>query len=290
MIKINNLTKQYGKARGITNVNFEVNSGEIFGFIGPNGAGKSTTIRILLALIHQNSGTASINGFDTLRDSEEIKKSLGYCPSDVNYYDDMTVINLFQYSARFYKKNCDDRAKELSARLDLDMNKKIKALSYGNRKKVAIIQALLHEPKVLIFDEPTNGLDPLIQSRFFELLEEEKAKGTTILFSSHILSEVQRICDRVAIIRDGKILKVETIENLRKNNYKQIHVDFDTTIPFERLSGINNFKVEQNQATFLYGGDINSLVSFFSNYSVNDLQIVEPSLEEVFMHYYEEGA
>ena len=205
VIDIKNLTKSYGKSRGIEDVTFSIEKGEIFGFIGPNGAGKSTTIRLLLSLIYPDNGHATIENMDCFKDSKNIKKILGYVPSEVNYYDDMKVIDLFDYSSRFYKKDCSDRSLELSKRLGLDITKKINALSYGNKKKVAIIQALLHSPKVLIFDEPTSGLDPLIQNEFFEILKEEKKRGTTILFSSHVLNEVQKVCDRVAIIKEGKM-------------------------------------------------------------------------------------
>jgi len=197
VIEIKNLTKNYGKARGITDVSFNVEEGEVFGFIGPNGAGKSTTIRTLLSLIYPTSGSATIFGKDCIEFGPEIKKEIGYLPSEVFYYDNMKVIDLLKYSASFYKKDCSKRITELAEAMDLDLNKKIDDLSFGNKKKVGIVQGLLHEPKLIILDEPTSGLDPLMQQKFFDLLEEENKKGATILLSSHILSEVQRLCNRL---------------------------------------------------------------------------------------------
>src|SRR5659263_164069 len=209
VIEIKNLTKNYGKARGITDVSFNVEQGEIFGFIGPNGAGKSTTIRTLLSLIYPTSGSATIFGMDCVKFGPEIKKEIGYLPSEVFYYDNMKVIDLLKYSASFYKKDCSKRITELAEIMDLDLNKKIDDLSFGNKKKVGIVQGLLHSPKLIILDEPTLGLDPLMQQIFFDLIREENKRGATILMSSHILNEVQRICSRVAIIKEGKIIKLE---------------------------------------------------------------------------------
>lgn len=289
IIKTEALTKYYGKSRGIDNVSLNINKGEIFGFIGPNGAGKSTTIKILLSLIYPTSGTAFIDGLNCIKDSKEIKQMLGYTPSEVNYYDDMTVNDLFKYSARFYNKDCSLRAKELSKRLGLDMHKKIKSLSFGNKKKVAIIQALQHEPKILIFDEPTGGLDPLIQNKFFDILQEEKRKGNTILFSSHILSEVQRVCDRVAIIRDGNILKIERIDALINNNFKQIEIEYIDSISILDIHGISNYSQENSKVNFLYSGDINELLKVLTLTKIGNVTITEPPLEDIFLHYYEKG-
>jgi len=207
-IEIRGLTKYYGKNRGVEEISLDVREGEIFGFIGPNGAGKSTTIRTMLNLIFPTNGEIRIFGKDSRKDAEAIAKDIGYLPSEVFYYDDMRVKDLLQYSASFYKKDCSKRIAELSALLELDLNRKIEDLSYGNRKKVGIVQGLLHDPKLIILDEPTSGLDPLMQQKFFHLLQEENRKGKTIFFSSHILSEVQKLCHRVAIIKDGAIIKV----------------------------------------------------------------------------------
>lgn len=288
IIEIKNLTKYYGKARGIIDVSFNVEEGEIFGFIGPNGAGKSTTIRTLLSLIYPTSGSATIFGKDCIKYGPEIKKEIGYLPSEVFYYDNMKVIDLLKYSASFYKKDCSKRIKELSEIMELDLNKKIDDLSFGNKKKVGIVQGLLHEPKLIILDEPTSGLDPLMQQKFFDLILEENKKGATVLFSSHILSEVQKLCNRVAIIKEGKIIKVENINTLKKNNYKKFKVESTSDIEkdYFNMSGVNDLTVKDNIVSFLFSGDINQIVEKLHGVNISNLWIEEPSLEEIFMHYY----
>ncbi|PFO07865.1 ABC transporter [Bacillus sp. AFS076308] len=292
VIEINNLTKTYGKSRGITDISFHVEQGEIFGFIGPNGAGKSTTIRTLLSLIYPTSGSATIFGKDCIQFAPEIKKEIGYLPSEVFYYDNMNVKDLLKYSASFYKKDCSKRIKELAEIMDLDLNKKIDDLSLGNKKKVGIVQGLLHEPKLIILDEPTSGLDPLMQQKFFELLEEENKKGATILFSSHILSEVQRLCNRVAIIKEGKIVTVEKISTLQENNYKKFKVETKMGLDpnYFIIDGVNNLEVKGNITSFLFKGNINTVLRKIAEIEVTNLWIEEPDLEEIFMHYYEKEA
>lgn len=289
VIDIKNLTKYYNKkSRGIIDLCFSVEEGEIFGFIGPNGAGKSTTIRTLLNFIYPTSGTAEVFRMDVVRESKTIRQKIGYLPSEVNYYDDMKVIDILNYSAGFYNKRNSNRIVELSERLDLNLNTKIEDLSFGNRKKVGIVQSLLHEPRLLILDEPTSGLDPLVQNTFFEILEEERKKGVTIFFSSHILSEVQRMCDRVAIIKEGRLIKVETIENLTKNRIKNITLSLDSVENINiELSGIIKKELRGKNLTLLYSGDMKDLISAINKVSFKDVLIEEPSLEEVFMHYYE---
>ncbi|RHW43555.1 ABC transporter ATP-binding protein [Neobacillus notoginsengisoli] len=289
VIEINKLTKNYGKARGITEISFHVEKGEIFGFIGPNGAGKSTTIRTLLSLIYPTSGSAKIFGKDCVKHAPEIKKEIGYLPAEVFYYDNMKVIDLLNYSASFYKKDCRKRIKELAELLDLDLHKKIDDLSLGNKKKVGIIQGLLHEPKLIILDEPTSGLDPLMQQKFFELLREENKKGVTILFSSHILSEVQRLCDRVAIIKEGKVVQVEKISTLKENTYKKFKIE--TAVPVEmsffQLEGVNDLDAAGTTVSFLYRGNLNEIMKRIAEVEIVNLWVTEPDLEEIFMHYYE---
>lgn len=289
VIEINNLTKMYGKARGIENVSFDVKEGEIFGFIGPNGAGKSTTIRTLLSLIYPTSGSATIFGKDIITAAPEIKKDIGYLPSEVFYYDNMKVMDLLKYSASFYKKDCTKRIKELADIMELDLTKKIDDLSLGNKKKVGIVQGLLHEPKLIILDEPTSGLDPLMQQKFFDLLEKENKKGATILFSSHILSEVQRLCDRVAIIKDGRIVTVEKISTLKENTYKKFKIESKSGIDknlFD-LEGVNQLEQEGGTISFLFRGNINSIMKKIAEIEIANLWVEEPDLEEIFMHYYE---
>jgi len=287
VIELNNLTKTYGEARGISNISFNVEEGEIFGFIGPNGAGKSTTIRTLLSLIYPTSGSATIFGKDTVKFAPEIKKEIGYLPSEVFYYDNMKVKDLLKYSASFYKKDCSKRIKELAEIMDLDLNKKIDDLSFGNKKKVGIVQGLLHQPKLIILDEPTSGLDPLMQQKFFDLLKEESQKGATILFSSHILSEVQRLCDRVAIIKEGKLIKLEKISTLKENNHKKFKLETNAQSDQFNLPGVTNIEVKDNHLSFLYSGNINVILKKLSEIQLTNLWIEEPDLEEIFMHYYE---
>ncbi|WP_210365816.1 ABC transporter ATP-binding protein [Bacillus sp. REN3] len=289
VIEISKLTKMYGKERGIEDVSFDVEEGEIFGFIGPNGAGKSTTIRTLLSLIYPTSGSARIFGKDIITAAPEIKKDIGYLPSEVFYYDNMKVIDLLKYSASFYKKDCMRRIKELSEIMELDLNKKIEDLSLGNKKKVGIVQGLLHEPKLIILDEPTSGLDPLMQQKFFDLLEKENKKGATILFSSHILSEVQRLCDRVAIIKNGRIVTVEKISTLKENTHKKFKLETvsDVLPDHFAINGVTQFKKDGRAISFLFRGNINSIMKKIAEIEIGNLWVEEPDLEEIFLHYYE---
>lgn len=289
VIEINHLTKNYGKSRGIQDVSFTVEEGEIFGFIGPNGAGKSTVIRTLLSLIHPTSGSATIFGKDCVKYAPEIASEIGYLPSEVFYYEKMKVIDLLKYSASFYKKDCSKRIEELAKILNLDLTKRIDNLSFGNKKKVGIVQCLLHEPKLIILDEPTSGLDPLIQQKFFDLLHEENKKGATILLSSHVLSEVQRLCHRVAIIKEGAIVNVEKISDLTENNYKKIRIETMDEIQqdFFNLNEVSNLQVEGKKVSFLFKGNINLITKKLSDIEILNIWIEEPSLEEIFIHYYE---
>lgn len=289
VIEINNLTKMYGESRGISNISLTIEEGEIYGFIGPNGAGKSTTIRTLLGLIAPTSGSAKIFGKDCIEFGTEIAKDIGYLPSEVFYYDGMKVIDLLKYSASFYKKDCSKRMRELAEIMNLDLNKKIDDLSLGNKKKVGIVQGLLHEPKLIILDEPTSGLDPLMQQKFFDILKEENKKGATILFSSHILSEVQRLCDRVAIIKDGKIVQVEKISVLKENNHKSFKIETKDNVNKDvfNIEGVTNFAKQDNSISFLFRGDINTVMKKIAEIEILNLWIEEPDLEEIFMHYYE---
>ncbi len=285
VIEINELTKYYGQQRGIEKVTFDVKKGEIFGFIGPNGAGKSTTIRTLLSLIYPTSGNATIFGKDIVKEGYSIKKDIGYLPSEVFYYDNMKVMDILKYSASFYKKDCTKRIHELSEIMDLNLSKKVEDLSYGNKKKVGIVQGLLHEPKLLILDEPTSGLDPLMQQKFFSLILEENKKGTTVLFSSHILTEVQKLCHRVGIIKDGSMIRVDNIEDLKGDNYKRFIIELNDTSGFE-LDGINDLIVKEDSVNFLYKGDMNKMIHLLHSRDVKNMVIEEPTLEEIFMHYY----
>jgi len=258
IIEVRNLTKYYGRARGIVDVSFNVEEGEIFGFIGPNGAGKSTTIRLLLSLIHPSSGNAKIFGKDVVSEGPEIRKIVGYLPSEVYYYEGMKVIDLLKYSASFYNLESTERLYELAEIMELDLNRRIDDLSYGNKKKVGIVQGLLHSPKLLFLDEPTSGLDPLMQRKFFSLIRDENARGVTVFFSSHILGEVQRLCTRVGIIRKGSIVEVSNIRSLQQNNYKKITITADDLAPASlNLPGVSNLQRENGSLNFFFKGDIN---------------------------------
>jgi ABC-2 type transport system ATP-binding protein len=288
IIEVNNLTKFYGKSRGIVDVSFKEEEGEIFGFIGPNGAGKSTTIRLLLSLIHPTSGSARVFGKDVTTHGPEIRRDIGYLPSEIFYYEGMKVIDLLKYSASFYNHDCTQRIKELSEVMELEMNRRISDLSYGNKKKVGIVQGLLHSPKLLFLDEPTAGLDPLMQRKFFDLIRTENARGVTVFFSSHILGEVQRLCTRVGIIREGKIVEISDIRSLQKNNYKKVIVTADKlSLATLKMPGVTNTQLENGTLHFFFKGDINSLLKKITDLKVTDVTIEEPTLEEIFMHYYE---
>lgn len=290
VIRINDLTKYYGSVRGIENVNLNIQQGEIFGFIGPNGAGKSTTIRVLLNLIFPTSGNAEIMGMDVIRESKKIKNLIGYIPSDANAYDKMKVAEFLSYCSHFYHAaNSDQKIRKLTTLFDLDTKRKIADLSRGNRKKVAIIQSLIHNPKLLILDEPTTGLDPLMQEQFFELLRRENDRGMTIFFSSHVLSEVQLLCKRIAIIKGGQIIKIENIDTLRKKQLKKIFLEFEGNHPNDILAiqGIEDIILNTgNILSFMYSGNINDLLYKLSGIKLMNMTIEEPSLEEIFMHYY----
>jgi ABC-2 type transport system ATP-binding protein len=287
VIEIKNLTKNYGKSRGIIDVSLSVEQGEVFGFIGPNGSGKSTTIRTLLGLIHPTSGSAEIFG-KSCTTNPEIRKELGYLPSEVFYYDNMRVIDLLKYSASFYKKDCTKRINELAEIMDLDLKKKIDDLSFGNKKKVGIVQGLIHEPKLIILDEPTSGLDPLMQQKFFELIAQENKKGATVFLSSHILSEVQKMCERVALIKDGKIIKLEKMSALQENNFKRIKIEAPSNLDktFFEMTGVSKLEIDGKAISFLFKGDINKVIKRLVQTEILNLSIDEPDLEEIFMHYY----
>jgi ABC-2 type transport system ATP-binding protein len=288
IIEVNHLTKYYGKSRGIVDVSFKVEEGEIFGFIGPNGAGKSTTIRLFLSLIYPTKGEAKIFGKDCIKFGPELRQEIGYLPSEVFYYEGMKVIDLLKYSASFFQKDCTKRLHELSELMELDLKRRISDLSYGNKKKVGIVQGLLHSPKLIVLDEPTAGLDPLMQHKFFDLIREENKRGATIFFSSHILGEVQRLCNRVAIIKDGSIIKIQDIKSLQKDNYKKIRVAADNLDEKRfKLKGVTDLQTENGSVSFFYKGDINEIAKLIGSRKISDLTIEDLTLEEIFMHYYE---
>lgn len=272
MIEITDLTKTYGKHRGVENVLFSVKKGEIFGFLGPNGAGKSTTIRSMLGLIRYDKGQIHICGLDAQRDKEKILQRVGYMPSEAWFYPGMTIREVLKLSADVRKMDCNKEAGMLCERLQIDAKRKISELSLGNRKKVSIVCAMQHKPELFVFDEPTSGLDPLMQNVFFELIKEYVEQGATCMLSTHVLSEVRNHCDRVAIMREGKLIVTDTVEHLLTSKTKRIKMIRDG----ESLD-------------FIYKDDLNNLYKELKDHNIEDILIEEPSIEEVFMHYYEKG-
>ena len=287
VIRTERLTKYYGKTRGIDALNLSVDGGEFFGFIGPNGAGKSTTVRTLLGLIRPDSGSGRILGLDIVKDHRAILERVGYLPSDNAFYAGMRVREMLKLSAALRKKDCGHRAAELCERLSLDTEKKIEDLSFGNRKKVGIVCALQHDPELLILDEPTGGLDPLIQHEFFSILEERNREGVTVFFSSHVLSEIQRHCSRAAIIREGQVIACDSVERLAQSNARR--VTLRGKLSREAMSGIRDWKEESGSISFLYSGDINQLIRELAKEPLQDLTVAEPDLEEIILHYYGKG-
>lgn len=284
-IKISNLTKNYGKARGIVELNLTVDKGEFFGFIGPNGAGKSTTIRTLLGLISPTAGSAQIFGYDITKERETILRNVGYLPSEAVFYPGMKVKDVLKLSADMRRENCAEEAKKLCDRLQLDTSRKVDELSFGNRKKVAIVCALQSNPELLILDEPTGGLDPLMQREFFHILRERNQEGATVFLSSHVLSEIQRNCTRAAIIREGRIIACDSVDALSKTSAKRITVH--GSVDLSGLDGIRDRRDADSAVSFLYSGDMNRLLQRLSTGDILDLSVAEPDLEEIFLHYYE---
>ena len=284
-IKTSNLTKNYGKARGIVELNLTVDKGEFFGFIGPNGAGKSTTIRTLLGLISPTAGSAQIFGYDITKERETILRNVGYLPSEAVFYPGMKVKDVLKLSADMRKVNCAEEAKKLCDRLQLDTSRKVNELSFGNRKKVAIVCALQSNPELLILDEPTGGLDPLMQREFFHILRERNQEGATVFLSSHVLSEIQRNCTRAAIIREGRIIACDRVDTLSKTSAKRITVH--GSVDLRGLDGIRDRRDADSAVSFLYSGDMNMLLQALSTGDILDLSVAEPDLEEIFLHYYE---
>lgn len=289
-IVLNELTKHYGKHRGINNLSFSVNQGEFFGFIGPNGAGKSTTIRTLMGLIRPTGGSASIFDLDCHSKASVIARDVGYLPSENSYYENMKVRELLQYTADLYGMDCKTKMKELADRLNLDLSRKIADLSLGNKKKVGIVSAIMTSPKLIIMDEPTSGLDPLIQQAFYDILKEENSRGATVFFSSHVLSEVQKLCDRVAILKEGQLIGIQSIKELRESGYKKVSLSAKEAIPrdFFDLSDIANYAetADKTSVSFMYNGNITAIIDKLHLLHLDDVLLEEPSLEEIFMHYY----
>ena len=286
IIELKHLKKYYGSSCGIEDVSLKINKGDIYGFIGPNGAGKSTTIRTIMGLINKTSGNIYINGKELDNNDLNIKKSIGYLPSEINLYSDMTVKQFLDYHNSFYNKDYGNRGNELVKLLKIDKNKKIEDLSLGNLKKVGIALALMHEPEILILDEPTSGLDPIMQNVFHDILLKEKKKGTTILYSSHVLSEVSSICDKVGFIKDGKIIKEDLIDNIKNNHYTYLRIKSNDIKKIKEELGLKIYKESDEETIFINNLSPNELLSKLNKYNIDHLLIEEVSLEDLFINYY----
>ena len=286
IIKIEHLKKYYGPNRGVEDVSMEIRKGEIYGFIGPNGAGKSTTIRTLIGLINKTSGDIFINGKEIDKDDLFLKEDIGYLPSEINLYDDMTVRDILNYHETFYQKDLKERRNELVTLLKIDEDKKMEDLSLGNKKKVGIVLALMHEPSILILDEATSGLDPIMQNIFHNILLDEKKKGVTILYSSHVLSEVASICDRVGFIKDGVIIKEDSIDNIKSENLTYLTIKSKDIAKIKDELNQKIIKEENDEIKFLNDLKPNEVIKILAKFDITNLLIEEISLEDLFIHYY----
>ena len=284
-IRTEGLTKYYGKSRGIVGVDLSVEEGDLFGFIGPNGAGKSTTIRLILGLINSTEGRAEVLGRVVGRKNVEILSEIGYLPSEAAFYSGMKVRDIISLSASLRKKDCRAEAQILCERLELDVNKRVEELSLGNRKKVGIVCAMQHRPRLYILDEATSGLDPLMQREFYSLIRERNAEGATVFLSSHNLDEVQKLCRSAAVIREGRILVSDSVEKLAYTGVKRVTLKGAAQMP--SLEGIRDIKIDGGNISFLYSGDKRELIARLVETSFEDITLTDPDLEEVFMHYYE---
>jgi ABC-2 type transport system ATP-binding protein len=291
IIQTTNLTKSYGKNRGIKDVNISVNKGDIFGFLGPNGAGKSTTIRTLLDFIRPTGGSATIFGLDCQKETVQIKKRIGYIPGDFGLYGNMTGWKYLEYFGKVRGEYNIESAKDLARRFEINPDRKMKEYSRGMRQKIAIIQAFMNNPELIIMDEPTNGLDPLVQQAFTDLVQERAAQGTTIFMSSHILSDVEKVCNRVAIIKDGRIVAEEKVEDLRKKSGNVVYVKFADAVSPEafHIAGVVNPVRQNGHIKMTVTGNMESVLAEISRHRVADISIHQMTLEEIFMHYYEEA-
>ena len=286
ILEVKNLKKYYGNKMGIEDVSLKLNKGDIYGFIGPNGAGKSTTIRTIMGLINKTNGYIYIKGKQLDKNDIEIKKIIGYLPSEINLYPDMTIKEIFDYHESFYDKDISKNRKRLVKLLKINETKKIEDLSLGNLKKVGIVLSLMHEPEILILDEATSGLDPIMQNIFHDILLEEKKKGTTILYSSHILSEVSNICDKIGFIKDGKIIKEDLTINIKKNNYTYLTIFSKDIEKIKKELKLQIKEEKENYTKFINNVKTNDLIKKLSKYDIDNMLIEEIPLEDLFINYY----
>lgn len=290
-IVLKDLTKRYGKQRGIDRLNLDVHRGEVFGFLGPNGAGKTTTIRSLLNLIRPTHGQATVLGLDCQRQSMQVRRNVGYVPGEFSLYESLTGEQFLRFIAGLRGGVDYQVVNDVAGRLDCDLRRPIRELSRGNKQKICIVQALMNRPDLLLLDEPTSGLDPLVQQEFFQLIAEVQAEGRTVFFSSHVLSEVERVCQRVAIIRQGRILRVSTVSELKAKELRSLTITFGGPAPaqvFATIPGVREVVVEGNRLSCVVQGSIDSVVKALAPFEIKDLICQEPSLEDVFLDFYSE--
>ncbi len=291
VIKIRDLTKKYGDVIGIKDLDLDVYKGEIMGFLGPNGAGKTTTIRACLGLLQKTSGTVKIFGMDSHRDSIKIRRRTGYLPGDFGMYSDLKVETILRYLLSQSGVSDESKMRELAERLELDLKRKYGNLSKGNKQKVGIVQAFMADQDLIILDEPTGGLDPLMQQKFYDFLREEKEKGKTIFMSSHILAEVEEVCDRVAIIREGELQVVEDIESLKEKMGKKLIVEFENSIDPEifQIEGVNDFEIDGKRATMIVTSNLDEVIKNISKHNLVNMSLETFSLDQLFLTYYRRG-
>ena len=290
IIEISNLSKYYGSVRALHNLNLSVNEGEIFGFLGPNGSGKTTTLRILIDYLRSSSGTCKIFGMDTVSQSTEIKKDIGYLPGNIQLYKTMKAIDLLKYFANLRGVSDWNYIENIANRLDSDIGIKIGTMSKGNQQKIGLIQAMMHKPRLLILDEPTSGLDPLVQERFFEMIDEIRTDGKTVFMSSHVLSQVERICNRAGILKSGELVATENIDSLRSKRAQEVEIHFTKPVPpdeFLSVEGINDVKFNNLILQCTVIGSPDKLIKLAAKYTVDKLITHEPHLEEKFLSFYE---
>lgn len=289
VIQTHGLTKHYGDFVALRNLDLTVYAGEIFGYLGPNGAGKTTTIRTLLDIIRPSAGSATIFGMDIRQDSVRIHAQLGYLPSEMTFYENMTARQYVRFLERARRTSCMAEAERLARRLDFDLNRSLEGLSTGNKRKIGIITTLMHRPPLLILDEPTSGLDPLMQQVFNELVREVQSEGRTIFLSSHNLNEVQALCDRVGILRQGELTDVESVDKLTRLSFRWVHLEFAEAVDahaFEQLPGVSHLQADTTKVKLQVTGDMDALVKLAAQHTVRDIRVEDPTLEEIFLKYY----
>lgn len=285
-IQMTEVTKLYGAHKALDGLSLTVNEGEIYGFIGPNGAGKSTAIRLMLHFIQAQSGSISVLGMNPGSDDVQLKRQTGYVSAEAFLYSDMRVRDLFRFTEHFHRIDAKDRIRQLVETLDIDVQKRFEELSFGNRKKVAIACALLHSPRLIILDEPSNGLDPVIRTNLYALLQAEQRRGATIFFSSHVLAEVQKVCTRIGLIKGGKLIRETSAGEFTHIGYRKVSLETADALDLSRLEGVAGLQRDQDSYHFMYSGSPDALIHLLSGVSVSSIHIEEPDLESVFMHYF----